>query len=221
MAFRGPAVFLGALLSVASSGAVPIDIAPSTFETARAEDTDGLFDEFFVPQSVFVRRDDTTFDRASFEYPLAALPAGQTVVASTLSLVTASGFADDAFELYGYAGDGVTTFADFTGGTLIASLPRHWQSTGANPSFEVTSFLESLRAASATHAGFYLKLTFEAPGSLPPEPFRGNFQFMQFVFPLGGGLSVTVPEPSTWLLGLVGLGALMARWLRVQLVEAR
>ena len=205
---------LAFILPAGAALAAPIALAPVTYETARAEEIDHVFDEIFSVHSVFVRRDDFQYDRASFEFDIGAL-SGMVVSDAILTLVTVSGYVDDAFELYGYAGDGVTSFDDFTGGTLVGSLPRGWQSLGPNAVFEVGSFLQGLAASSATHAGFYIRLTYEELGTLPPEPFRsGSFQFMQFVFPADGGLTLDaeIPEPATAVLLLQGIGTLA--WTR-------
>jgi hypothetical protein len=203
---RKPGVWAATLVLFLAGRAFgdPIAVPAATSGSVRADVADGVFDTIAFPGSILVRYDGTFVDRGSFEFDLSSLPAG-VVTSATLNLITVSGFADDPFELYGYAGDGTTAPGDVTGGSLLASLPVDWQDTIANPSFDVTGFLQGLVASSAEYAGFYLKLVQES----------GGFQFMQFGLPADSGLVVdvregtppVVPEPSAIVLVLAGLAA--------------
>lgn len=195
--------------------------ADGWIDTGRGEmDTTGItLDTIYYPAYGYNRRTFMEFDIASL--------AGNTINAATLSLQVHS-FSTDyrapTVRLSGYAGDGVISYADGSASTtFLQDRTLCLGATGCTSTtlytFDVTGYLQSLLAGSATYSGFMLSAlsTMSVSWISSDYPNYGYYYgpslSVDFTEPAPPVLKelvpAKVPEPSSIVLislGLAGLG---------------
>lgn len=156
--------------------------------------------------------------RSAIEFDLSGVGLGVTVTSAVLGLRDGGTSTDGRIDVYGYAADGTVTLGDFSQtGTVVSSFIITNANGTENFALDVTSFLQSLVAASASHAGFLLvsedETTFVVGGSdICSSEGDGSPSVPGCS---GGGPSLTietqtavVPLPAGLPLLIAGLGAL-------------
>lgn len=96
--------------------------------------------------------------RFNMEFDISAIPSGLQIIDAQLSWVESVDYSFPATpperypEIVGYAGDGVLSPTDFSGGTVL--YPAIGDGVVASASFDVTGFVNSLVVGNEGYAGF-------------------------------------------------------------------
>lgn len=183
-----------------TAAATAVDLGPQ----------DGVFDAFTPLNFGSVNNNGFTSFRTAVEFDLSAVPTGAVVNAATLTTFANVNDGPREIALYGYAGDGSISLADFSLGSLVASATVNPVAGLQTVIFDATAFLDTLVAGNATFAGFNLR---EDPAN---SVNLGVMGFMELPARLSIGFTVgAVPAPpAIWLFTSGALGLLLAKRLR-------
>ena len=180
-------------------------LSPISDGAGTDQPRDGVFDHFFPSNSVYLDGSSPNAEyRSDLEFSLSSLPAGSTIVSATLQLhavaniVFGSGGSVGVVALL-RAGDGVADIGDLTGGGVAMGPVNVNQGTFPEVDFTYTAALQALVATGEQYAEF----TLESNGSeyvlefgARTHPIVNDRPTLTLVY--------TVPEPSAWILLLVG-----------------
>lgn len=139
--------------------------------------------------------------RLGMEFDITALPPAANIGSATLKWFHHLG--TGTFDVYGYSGNGTVSVADLNNLStlLLTAVPQaNWGS------MDVTTFIQSLKTSSASHAGFVG--TSNSPISGHPHIKSSEWTVVE----LRPQLIITqVPEPSTAMMAMIGIAALSLR----------
>jgi hypothetical protein len=192
--------FLAAMLvgglSTHAAAAV-ISITPT--DDARGIDSflDGNYSCCVDPGLVTATVNMSFEERVALEFALAALPAGATITAATLTLhlPVAPLPVPNSADLHGYAGDGVITASDMTVSNLLTGFVAN--AAGAVDIVLDPGFIQGLLTADEDFAGFVVRNVTNPSGVL--TMYTSDSGFPQFSPTLEIDYEV-VPEPGSLLL---------------------
>lgn len=142
-----------------------VQFSASVWGSARDAGRDGSFETISFPTAIVVQRLPALnlVDRGIWEFNLAALPADPIDKITMQLLVVSTSLERASVDVYGFAGNGVIETSDATGGSLIAA---NLGGDLAGISIDVTSFILDPVVQAAGFAGFYVRYSVEAGGSI-------------------------------------------------------
>jgi hypothetical protein len=200
---------VGAIGLSTNAEAAVILITPTDDERGLDSFLDGNFICCHDDGLVTATRNSSFEERVGLEFALAALPAGATIISTTLTLhlPTATPMPNSS-DVHGYAGDGVIAADDFT----VSNLLTNFAVNAAGPVDIAIApvFIQALLTASEDFAGFILRNVTEPSGVYTIWTTDSGFEHL---YPTLAIEYEMVPEPGSLL--LVGTALiLVARRIR-------
>jgi hypothetical protein len=200
-------VLLMAICAARASFARTVSISLPVADDRAAEDgidltrgllLDGVFETLYARDLTYLHNFSgiDLVQRTVMEFSLAELAPQSSIVRAVLTVHEVGRTLQRMdMRLFGFAGDGAIAPADFAANRYVGSSTLPAFPSDNVLTYDVTEFLEALRAVGATHAGFAFQVSYDGTLSLaskecPQERLRPRLEVTYTAVPEPGAVSL-------------------------------